>query len=103
MLEKYEMPPKPDIVHMGRIVEGGRQQQMEQLEDKSIESARKHFIVSVVLVGLAIIYTIWPFDFIPDILFPVGYLDDIPVLIGTAVYAGYSYRKMKKERDRQNA
>ena len=51
------------------------------------------------MLGLAIVYLIWPLDIIPDILGPVGYLDDIPLLITTALYAGYSYRKLKKEQE----
>ncbi|MBN2159242.1 MAG: DUF1232 domain-containing protein [Spirochaetes bacterium] len=70
---------------------------MKQVEDKSIGSLKKQFIFSLVMLGLAIIYTISPIDLIPDMLFPAGYLDDIPMLLGTAVYAGYSYLKMRKE------
>jgi uncharacterized membrane protein YkvA (DUF1232 family) len=75
---------------------------MKQVEDKSLEGVRKKFIFSLVLLGLAILYLIFPFDIIPDVFFPVGYLDDIPLLIATAVYAGYSYRKLKKEQERDS-
>jgi uncharacterized membrane protein YkvA (DUF1232 family) len=70
---------------------------MKNIEDMSIESARKRFSISVILLALAVIYLIWPIDIFPDVLFPAGYLDDIPLLIATAVYAGYSYRKLKKK------
>lgn len=73
---------------------------MNQSKDTGLESARKRFIVALVMLGLAVIYTIWPLDLIPDILVPAGYLDDIPLLISTAAFAGYSYRKIKKERNR---
>jgi uncharacterized membrane protein YkvA (DUF1232 family) len=69
-----------------------------QLEDKSIDTARKRFIFSIVLLVLAVIYLISPIDIKPDALVPIGYLEDIPLLITTAIYAGYSYRKLKKER-----
>ena len=70
---------------------------MKRIEDSGIESARKRFI-GAVLVVLAIIYTLSPVDLIPDIIPVAGLLEDIPLLISTAVFAGYSYRKMKKER-----
>lgn len=76
---------------------------MKQIEDKSLDSARRRFIFSLVMVGLALVYLISPIDIIPDIIFPAGYLDDIPLLLSTALYAGYSYRKMKKEREREHA
>jgi uncharacterized membrane protein YkvA (DUF1232 family) len=76
---------------------------MKQIEDKSINSARKRFIFSLVMLGLAVVYLISPIDIIPDVLLPAGLLDDIPLLLSTAVYAGYSYRKMKKEREREHA
>lgn len=73
------------------------------IEDKSLEGVRKKFIFSLVLLGLAVVYLISPIDIIPDVFFPAGYLEDIPLLIATAVYAGYSYRKMKKEQKSENA
>lgn len=76
---------------------------MEKIEDKSFESAKKRFIASLVMLGLAVIYLISPIDLIPDVLFPVGYLDDIPLLIGSSIYAWFTYRKMKKEKERGNA
>jgi uncharacterized membrane protein YkvA (DUF1232 family) len=76
---------------------------MKQIEDTSLEGARRKFIVSLILLGLAIVYLIWPLDIIPDVIPVVGYLDDIPLLIATAVYAGHSYRKMKKKQGRGDA
>ncbi len=73
---------------------------MEQLEGKSLASAKKRFVASLVMLGLAFIYFISPIDLIPDALFPMGYLDDIPLLIGSSIYAWLAYRKMKKERER---
>ncbi|HNW28884.1 MAG TPA: YkvA family protein [Spirochaetota bacterium] len=76
---------------------------MKQIEDKSLEGLRKKFIFSLVLLGLAVAYLVFPIDFIPDVLVPAGYLDDIPMLIAAAAYAGYSYRKMKKEQEQTKA
>lgn len=70
---------------------------MKQIEDKSLEGLRKKFIFSLVLLGLALLYLVFPIDIIPDVIFPAGYIEDIPLLIATAVYAGYSYHKMKKQ------
>ncbi len=69
---------------------------MKQIEDKTLEGARKKFIFSLVLLGLAVVYLISPIDIIPDVFFPAGYIEDIPLLLTTALYAGYTYRKMKK-------
>lgn len=74
---------------------------MKQIEDKTLEGARKKFIFSLLLLGLAILYLISPIDIIPDVIFPAGYLEDIPLLLTTALYAGYTYRKMKKSQDRE--
>lgn len=70
---------------------------MKQVEDKDLESARKRFIVSLIILVLAVIYLISPIDIIPDVIFPAGYIEDIPMLLSAAVYAGYSYHKMKKK------
>ncbi len=70
---------------------------MEQIENKDIESARKRFIISVILLILAVLYSISPIDIIPDIIPIAGFLDDIPLLLSTAANAGYSYHKLKKE------
>jgi len=74
---------------------------MKQIEDKTLEGARKKFIFSLILLGLAILYLISPIDIIPDVIFPAGYLEDIPLLLTTALYAGYTYHKMKKSQDRE--
>ncbi|MBN1496168.1 MAG: DUF1232 domain-containing protein [Spirochaetes bacterium] len=76
---------------------------MKQIENKDIESARRRFIISIILLILAVIYTISPIDVIPDIIPITGLLDDIPLLLTTAANAGYSYRKLKKEQKQNEA
>lgn len=39
------------------------------------------FIMAAVFLVMAIIYSIWPIDIIPDILGPVGWVDDVAVWI----------------------
>jgi len=77
---------------------------MKKIEDHSIEAARKRFIISIIILALAVAYLIFPIDFIPDVIFPAGYLDDIPMIAASAVYAAISYYQLKKKeraRDRQ--
>jgi len=75
---------------------------MKKIEDMDVKSARKRFIIAMVMLAFAVVYLVWPMDLIPDVLFPAGYLDDIPLLIATAVYAGYAYWKLKKK-EQQNS
>ncbi|HOO71451.1 MAG TPA: YkvA family protein [Spirochaetota bacterium] len=70
---------------------------MKNSEDKKMKEARKKFIMSLVMLGLAAVYLVSPVDLIPDAIFPAGYLDDLPLLMVAAIYAGYSYLKLKKE------
>ena len=43
------------------------------------------------MIALCILYVISPIDFIPDVLFPVGFIDDLGVL----GYMGYSMFQSK--------
>ena len=71
---------------------------MEQLENESVSSAKKKFILSMILLLGGILYTLWPIDIIPDILGPIGWIDDISILLVAFLYAAYSYYR----KDRQN-
>ncbi|HOO70846.1 MAG TPA: DUF1232 domain-containing protein [Spirochaetota bacterium] len=64
---------------------------------KNLKGTKNRFILSVFFFSIAIVYLISPIDFIPDILIPAGYLDDIPFLLLTAINAGHSYKKLKNE------
>jgi uncharacterized membrane protein YkvA (DUF1232 family) len=50
---------------------------------KSLKTARLRFIVALVFLIAGIIYTISPIDLIPDLLGPVGWVDDLAALIVT--------------------
>lgn len=70
---------------------------MEQIEDKSLESAKRKFTISIVMLIIAVIYFISPVDIIPGPP-PFEWIEDIPLLLAAALYSGYSYRKVLKER-----
>lgn len=72
---------------------------MQQIEDRSAVNVKRRFIVSLILLIAGIIYTISPIDIIPDVLVPIGWVDDIGVLLASFIYSWYSYRKFKKEQD----
>jgi uncharacterized membrane protein YkvA (DUF1232 family) len=61
-----------------------------------MDTVKKRFIFSILLLAAGIVYAIYPMDIIPDILGPVGWVEDIGLLLASALYAAYSYRKHKK-------
>lgn len=73
---------------------------MKAIEDISLEKAKKKFYGSLVLLVLSIIYLISPIDLIPDILPPVTYIDDLVILGISCLSSWFSYRKLRKERER---
>ncbi len=66
------------------------------IEDKSLYTAKRRFFLSLIFLVAGIIYTISPIDIIPDILGPIGWIDDIFALLITFIYSGLSYMKLKK-------
>jgi len=60
------------------------------------QKIKLRFIVSLFLLGAGLLYAIWPVDLIPDLLVPVGWVDDIGILAASAVFAGLSYYKIKR-------
>jgi uncharacterized membrane protein YkvA (DUF1232 family) len=83
------------------LITGGKLK-MKQIEDQSLESARKKFIGSLIMLVLAVVYLIMPVDLIPDVLPPLTYADDIIVILAACLYSGYSYRKLRKQREAAN-
>jgi len=69
---------------------------MKKLYDNSVEKARKKFYLSLIMLVMAVIYLVSPVDLIPGPP-PFEWIEDIPLLLASVIYAGYSYRKMKKE------
>lgn len=45
--------------------------------------------VNMVVLLLMLLYLASPIDFIPDIMFPVGFIDDILVLLAGLSYLGF--------------
>ncbi len=60
----------------------------------TLEKAKKKFHHSLMLLALAVIYLISPFDFIPGIA-PFEWIEDIPMLILSVIYSAYTYFRMK--------
>ena len=58
-----------------------------------IPNVGKGAINLIVLLGM-ILYVISPIDLIPDIAFPVGFIDDIFVIIAGCAYLGFDFLKM---------
>lgn len=69
---------------------------MKQIENNSLENAKKKFYRSIIILIIAIIYLISPIDLIPGAP-PFEWIEDIPILIIASIYTGYSYFKLKKE------
>jgi len=67
-----------------------------EIEDKSLENAKRRFFISLVFLAVGIFYSLWPVDFIPDFLGPVGWIDDLAVLAGTVLWSARNYFRLKK-------
>ncbi len=68
---------------------------------KSLKTARLKFILAIVFLIAGIIYTISPIDLIPDLLGPVGWVDDIAALLVTFLYAAFAYFRMRRMESRE--
>ena len=64
-------------------------------------------VLKMVVLLLMALYILSPIDFIPDFLFPVGFIDDIIVLFGGLTFLGYDVigfgRKAKSARQEYQA
>jgi uncharacterized membrane protein YkvA (DUF1232 family) len=63
---------------------------------ESIGPAKRQLWLSLILLGIGILYAIFPFDFIPDFLGPIGWVDDIAILAIGFLTALASYYKLHK-------
>ena len=68
-----------------------------ELEDSALAHARKQFTKSLIVLGIAIVYLISPIDLISGPP-PAEWIEDIPILIASAVYTGISYYRLRRER-----
>ncbi|MCP4622430.1 MAG: DUF1232 domain-containing protein [bacterium] len=71
---------------------------IKKLDDPP-KAAKRRFVFSVILLIGGIVYTIFPIDLIPDVLGPVGWIDDIGFLLATCLNAAYSYHRVKRRSD----
>jgi uncharacterized membrane protein YkvA (DUF1232 family) len=69
---------------------------------KTIKAAKKKFILSLLLLAGGIIYAVSPIDIVPDILAPLGWTDDIGVLLATSLNAAKSYIRMRRQAKQNN-
>jgi len=66
--------------------------------DRERKAARKRLIFSLILLAAGLVYAVYPMDIIPDILGPIGWVDDIGLLLATCLYSVYSYGKVRRAR-----
>jgi len=71
---------------------------MNQITDRSEQSVKRKLILSIVFLVAGVVYAISPIDLIPDILVPIGWVDDILFLIVSFVLSALAYLKMRKEK-----
>ena len=69
---------------------------MKQLENNTLRRAKRKLFLSIILLLAGMIYIISPIDIIPDILGPIGWVDDIFALLSACIYSIYSYLRLKK-------
>lgn len=66
--------------------------------EETIRSAKHRLWLAMALLGVGVLYALFPIDLIPDILGPIGWVDDIGILaIGflTALVSYYRVRKLE--------
>jgi uncharacterized membrane protein YkvA (DUF1232 family) len=61
--------------------------------DPTLKKAKRKFILSLILFAGGVVYAIWPMDLIPDLLGPVGWIDDLTLLGISFANAANSYRR----------
>ena len=57
--------------------------------------------LSLLFFAAAVIYTIWPVDVIPDVLGPIGWVDDLALWAGVLVMEGLRRIGQRKRRARE--
>jgi len=85
----------PKIIMLNVRKTGGS---MNQIEDRSEQTIKRRLILSIVFLVAGIIYVISPVDLIPDVLGPLGWMDDIVFLVVSFALSVLSYLKMRKEK-----
>ena len=62
-----------------------------------MKATKKRFILSIIFLIAGVVYMIYPLDIIPDILGPIGWVDDIGLLLATCLYSAFSFHKKKRD------
>lgn len=68
-------------------------------QENERRAARRRLIFSLILLAGGLVYAVYPLDLIPDILGPIGWVDDIGLLLATSLYSAYSYGKVRGGRE----
>ena len=68
-----------------------------KMPDKTLKKAKRNFILSLALLAGGIVYTVSPVDIIPDMLVPLGWVDDLGVLLVTCLHSARSYFRLKRQ------
>ncbi len=74
---------------------------MSMKKQKSLKTAKLRFIIALVLLVAGLVYTISPIDLIPDLLGPIGWVDDLAALVVTFIFAAIAYYRMKRAQSRE--
>lgn len=74
---------------------------MKKKKALTVKKAKKKFKYSLLIFIFALIYLISPVDFIPGIA-PFEWVEDIPMLIISVVYSGFTYHRLKAAERRSN-
>lgn len=64
--------------------------------EETIRSAKRQLWLAMALLAVGVIYALFPIDFIPDILGPIGWVDDIGILTIGFLTALVSYYRVRK-------
>ena len=64
------------------------------MKQTEYNKAKKRMIISLVFLAFGVIYALSPIDIIPDILIPIGWIDDLAVLLAAAVSSVLSFLRL---------
>ena len=62
-----------------------------------VKPSRGNKLLAVILLVIAVLYGVVPFDLVPDIIFPLGLGDDVLVALGAISYLYKTFFGEEKE------
>ena len=65
-------------------------------DNETFRSAKRQMWMAMALLGVGVVYALFPLDFIPDFLGPIGWVDDIGILTIGFLTALVSYYRVRK-------